>query len=411
MSNTSDFIIENGVLKKYVGPGGDVVVPKEVTEIGDSAFAGISKLKTVIIPGSVKKIGRLAFRKCVALARIDMLPGLQIMSAYAFYGCKKLKRISIPETLTVIEGSAFADCKELEEISLPSGLQTIGATAFANCKSLKRIDIPNSVQMLSDEHVVGCSSLEYCHIPGFDFSCYKASQKPALATAVLAAFDQYTDEDKFRLLPYLKKQCNTVVSHMIMVGNEAAMVSVLKAGLLDIKTIDAYINLAAVEEKHQMLAILLNYKNQTFSQIEIEKERHRKENAILNLNPLSVTELKKIWTYEKTADGTLMIKTYKGNDHDVVIPAMIGKSKVSALRFDIFSGSQTLISVVVPEGINRIGSAFYDCAKLEKVYLPNTVTEIGKYSFTKCPLLTIHTPVGSYAETYAKENNISFVAE
>ena len=28
MSNASDFIIENGVLKKYVGPGGDVVIPE-----------------------------------------------------------------------------------------------------------------------------------------------------------------------------------------------------------------------------------------------------------------------------------------------------------------------------------------------------------------------------------------------
>ena len=28
MSSASDFVIENGVLKKYVGPGGDVVIPE-----------------------------------------------------------------------------------------------------------------------------------------------------------------------------------------------------------------------------------------------------------------------------------------------------------------------------------------------------------------------------------------------
>lgn len=27
MSNLSEFVIENGTLKKYVGPGGDVVIP------------------------------------------------------------------------------------------------------------------------------------------------------------------------------------------------------------------------------------------------------------------------------------------------------------------------------------------------------------------------------------------------
>ena len=38
MSNLSDFIIKNGVLKKYTGPGGDVVIPEGVTSIGKDAF-------------------------------------------------------------------------------------------------------------------------------------------------------------------------------------------------------------------------------------------------------------------------------------------------------------------------------------------------------------------------------------
>ena len=33
MSNTSDFIIENGVLQKYVGSDGDVVIPDGVTDM------------------------------------------------------------------------------------------------------------------------------------------------------------------------------------------------------------------------------------------------------------------------------------------------------------------------------------------------------------------------------------------
>ena len=33
MSSTNDFEIENGILKKYTGPGGDVVIPDGVTTI------------------------------------------------------------------------------------------------------------------------------------------------------------------------------------------------------------------------------------------------------------------------------------------------------------------------------------------------------------------------------------------
>ena len=38
MSNANDFVIETGVLKKYVGPGADVIIPDSVKTIGDDAF-------------------------------------------------------------------------------------------------------------------------------------------------------------------------------------------------------------------------------------------------------------------------------------------------------------------------------------------------------------------------------------
>ena len=38
MSDIKDFVIENGVLTKYVGKGGDVVIPNGVTSIGEWAF-------------------------------------------------------------------------------------------------------------------------------------------------------------------------------------------------------------------------------------------------------------------------------------------------------------------------------------------------------------------------------------
>ena len=44
MENNQDFVIENGALTKYNGPGGDVTIPEGVTEIGSSAFDGCKKL-------------------------------------------------------------------------------------------------------------------------------------------------------------------------------------------------------------------------------------------------------------------------------------------------------------------------------------------------------------------------------
>ena len=38
MSNTSDFVIENGVLLEYVGPGGDVVMPDGVANFDNESL-------------------------------------------------------------------------------------------------------------------------------------------------------------------------------------------------------------------------------------------------------------------------------------------------------------------------------------------------------------------------------------
>ena len=57
MSDSNDFIIENGVLKKYIGPGGDVVIPEGVTEIRGAAFEGCKTVSRVSIPSSVEFMG------------------------------------------------------------------------------------------------------------------------------------------------------------------------------------------------------------------------------------------------------------------------------------------------------------------------------------------------------------------
>ena len=72
----------------------------------------------------------------------------------------------------------------------------------------------------------------------------------------------------------------------------------------------------------------------------------------------------------------------------------------------------SLTSIILPDGVTEIGKdAFAYCEKLASVTIPQSVTAIGQGAFKACPALTIHAPAGSYAETYAKEHNIPFVAE
>ncbi len=85
------------------------IVPDEVAEIGNSAFAGCENLKSAVISGSVTKIGYDAFCGCENLKSVVISEGVNIIGYGAFSWCENLKSIVIPGSVTEIGEFAF-DC-------------------------------------------------------------------------------------------------------------------------------------------------------------------------------------------------------------------------------------------------------------------------------------------------------------
>ena len=114
-----DFIIERGVLKKYTGPGGDVVIPYGVMSIGHSAFYNCEKITSITFPQGVKFIGPDAFAMCSGLANITLPKQLTILYENAFYGCTGLKSATILGKVTCFKDGVFEECPALETIISP----------------------------------------------------------------------------------------------------------------------------------------------------------------------------------------------------------------------------------------------------------------------------------------------------
>lgn len=111
-----DFVEKDGVLVKYTGKGGDLVIPDGFTKIEMSAFKDCGGLTSVTIPGSVDLIGSFAFAGCGSLGSVIMRPGVRDIGAYAFYCCDGLISVGIPSSVTRIRGGAFLGCHDITEV-------------------------------------------------------------------------------------------------------------------------------------------------------------------------------------------------------------------------------------------------------------------------------------------------------
>lgn len=161
-SNKENFVIESGILKKYLGVESHINIPEKVCAIGEEVFKDMTSLKSVKIPSSVTKIG-----------------------GGAFNGCTSLSSITIPNTVKEIERGAFRGCTSLTEVIIPYGISHLNSCVFAECTSLRKIVIPETVMSITNETgsfyssstFWGCSSLTQIIAPArFEYTAFVGSK-------------------------------------------------------------------------------------------------------------------------------------------------------------------------------------------------------------------------------------------
>lgn len=187
-ADENGFIIENGVLTGYTGPGGDIVIPEGVTSIGKDVSDGYSadnygpdylkifgnNITSITIPRSVNKIARNSYY---------VMQGGGDTTAYAFnpFWGENLKRIIVEEgnsNFKAIDGILYEKNKdsesgaetlslficprsiEKEDIVVPSNVTKINAGAFKECKTIKTVSLPDGVGGFGTQTFYNCKNLE-----------------------------------------------------------------------------------------------------------------------------------------------------------------------------------------------------------------------------------------------------------
>ena len=139
----------------------DTVKGREVTEIGNAAFANQGNISMVSISDNIESIGANAFENCSYISSVKFRGENQLTSLgnSAFRNCGSLKTLIMPSNVTTIGANTFENCYSLSSIIISTNATGIGNSAFANCSSLQLVTIPEDIAYIGHNAFLNCYAL------------------------------------------------------------------------------------------------------------------------------------------------------------------------------------------------------------------------------------------------------------
>ncbi len=367
----------------------EVVIPEGVISIGSQEFAN-SVLEKVTFPSTLESIGSHSFAD-TNVAELNFPDKVKYIGGGAFNNCDSIKTLVLPKKLETLEGSAFSYCDGLESVEIPRRL-TWATGSFEYCPNLKNVTFESRITEIVPGLFRYCTGLETIEIPstvttiGWEafYGC------TSLANVVIPDTVTTIDSQAFKYCTSLKEvtlpgSMQTIYSYVFEGSGLEKIVIPENIGM-----IESY----AFADCKQLVEVsfpesLYNIGAGAFSGCD------KLEELVL---PGGLTA-----SYAIEADAfygcTSLNKVEFGNGLYI-----IGEGA--------FEECEGLTSVILPRDVETIRrDAFAYCTNLEKIYIPETVTTIDIEAFYDAEKVTIYGEQGSYAETFAGENSIPFVAE
>lgn len=335
------------------------------------------KLKTVIDGISIDALGKLH--------TATILDGVVNIGANAFDSCSTLTNVTIPNSVTNIGESAFSGCSDLTDIIISDNdnVLSIGDRAFYACTKLANVTIPNSVENIGYEIFAGCTSLTDINIgsgvTNIDISAFYGCPKLTNinvdnSNLKYTSIDGVLFNNNKTILVYYpnnKGENYTIPDGVTTIGSGAFQVHGYNSSLISVTMPNSITTIGS--------------------------------GAFFGCSLLkNVIMSNKITTIEKNAFRNCSSLT------DIILPNSITRIKDYA-----FKDCSSLKNIILPDGLSSISYAvFENCTSLQSITIPKSISYIPDSSFEGCKNLnTVYGVSGSAAETWAKNNSYTFVAQ
>lgn len=429
---------------KYKNNVTSIILESEVSNIGKGAFAGMTALKSLRMEGFTDHIGEYAFSGCVSLTTIDVFIGTKEIRAHAFEGCTSLTEV-FAYRVDKISSDAFRNCSGLSSFDTNSEIEYIAAGAFEGSALLNKDSDYIYINTKKNNDYYNTYNDYYCMIY---VNTYHSYGKKALSYRCVTIGEEAfkdTDLTKIRMFNTVKyinnrafyncSELNSIAipGSVVEIGEKAFGYS--DSGKNNDFTIYAYEGSAghkyavangfkyvkitpddAMETGKTgfcdwkvsyggVLTISGNGQMGDYRFIQYESEHPWSGNLLSYSHPSDLCSIIEEIVIEEgvTEIGTLAFPDFRALEKVKIA------SSVKIIGQLAFDNCTNLNTIEIPYGVNTISdSAFKRCYYLSEIIIPDSVTSINDSAFTDCLSLTIYGYSGSYAEEYAKKNDISF---
>lgn len=299
--------------------------------------------------------------------------GVKTIGYYAFDGNASLTSIAIPDGVTTIETGAFSRCTALKSVTLPNSLTSIGSNAFQGCTSLTDVHIPESVETIYNGAFQGCSGMK-------EFTVDAKNKTYSSENGVLYYNDDY--DNILLYYPAQKSDSSFVIPNSVLSVGEYAFAENknLKSVILGtgVRQIGSYAfancGLTSVSLGKSITEIdfapFYNCKSLTEIVVDPNNPLYSSENGVLYHN---------------------------------------GINEARKTTLSVYPAGKKDTAFTVPDSVKNIEPlAFYGNGYLMALTIGKNVTMA--VSIDACPALTLYGEAESYAEIFAIEYNIPFVA-